>query len=127
MGSRNENSATSSTQTPSSETVPTHKEGVRGSLRSGNIPQPIKISPPSQFDYTKPFRLNGQTVYPLPQSFQPPPNTLPLHITMLGTPNFMHHSVAAGASVFHHPNFLILLVTTPTLQCSLQVSLVIYQ
>ncbi|PBP20752.1 hypothetical protein BUE80_DR008283 [Diplocarpon rosae] len=50
--------------------------------------QPIKISPPTQFDQTKPFLYNGQIVYPVPQGFQPPPPSATLPVTMLGNPGF---------------------------------------
>ncbi|CAL3962689.1 unnamed protein product [Diplocarpon coronariae] len=50
--------------------------------------QSIKISPPTQFDQTKPFLYNGQIVYPVPQGFQPPPPAATLPVTMLGNPGF---------------------------------------
>ena len=54
--------------------------------------QPIKISPPSQFDHSRPFMFNGQVVYPVPAGFQPPANSVPLPITVLGDPNLPHQA-----------------------------------
>ncbi|KAH8684618.1 hypothetical protein BGZ60DRAFT_169364 [Tricladium varicosporioides] len=51
--------------------------------RTQGVSQPIKISPPTQFDQTKPFVYNGQLVYPVP-----PPGAIP--VAMLGNPNFGH-------------------------------------
>lgn len=53
------------------------------------LPQPIKISPPSQFDQSKPFIFNGQVVYPVPQGFQPPLGAIPMCLPMLGNPGFL--------------------------------------
>lgn len=52
-----------------------------GKSSNENAPQQIKISPPTQFDQTKPFMINGQVVYPYP-----PPNAVP--VNMIGNPNF---------------------------------------
>ncbi|KAK0120077.1 hypothetical protein ONS95_011490 [Cadophora gregata] len=59
-----------------------------GAQLPGVKPQQIKISPPAQFDQTKPFTYNGQIVYPVPYGHQPPPNAIPLPMGMLGNPNF---------------------------------------
>lgn len=69
----------------------------------GATPQPIKISPPSQFDQTKPFMYNGQLVYPVPQGCQPPANAMPVPITMLGNPNFMQGQAGAPPGFFPQP------------------------
>ncbi|EKD16742.1 uncharacterized protein L3040_001481 [Drepanopeziza brunnea f. sp. 'multigermtubi'] len=58
------------------------------SLARASSQEPIKISPPNQFDQTKPFSYNGQLVYPVPHGFQPPPSAFPVPISMLGNPNF---------------------------------------
>ncbi|OBT42662.1 hypothetical protein VE00_06079 [Pseudogymnoascus sp. WSF 3629] len=47
-------------------------------------PQPIKLSPPGQFDMTKPFMVNGQMVYPLPSDFQIPHGVPVIPFNMLG-------------------------------------------
>lgn len=70
------------------QTTNNNGEMAAGSQLPGALPQPIKISPPNQFDQTKPFMYNGQIVYPVPHGFQPPPGTLPVPIAMLGNPNF---------------------------------------
>ncbi|TPX10558.1 uncharacterized protein E0L32_008444 [Thyridium curvatum] len=38
----------------------------------------IKISPPEQFDHSKPFLYNGQLMYPMPPSFAPPMGMPPM-------------------------------------------------
>ncbi|KAL3421455.1 hypothetical protein PVAG01_07900 [Phlyctema vagabunda] len=68
-------------------------------------PQPVKISPPSQFDQGKPFMYNGHLVYPAPPGFQPPPNMQALPLSVLGTSPMV---TQAGPSVafpipHHHP------------------------
>ena len=65
--------------------------------RTPSVHQPIKISPPSQFDHSRPFVLNGQMVYPLPGGFQPPPNSVPLPITVLGDSNLQHQVPTNGS------------------------------
>ena len=72
------------------------KETTTDPLQLTNLPQPIKISPPSQFDHSRPFMFNGQVVYPVPAGFQPPPNSIPLPITVLGDPNLQHQGLASG-------------------------------
>lgn len=69
----------------------------------GAAPQPIKISPPGQFDQTKPFMYNGQLVYPVPQGFQPPANAMPVPIAMLGNPNFMQGPAGAPPGFYPPP------------------------
>ena len=61
------------------------------------LSQPIKISPPSQFDQSKPFIYNGQVVYPLPPGVQPPLQSLPVPFGVLGNPNFAPPQLAAMA------------------------------
>lgn len=56
--------------------------------QSGPFTQPVKLSPPGQFDQSKPFIVNGQTVYPMPAGFQPPPNVLAMPLAMVGSPSF---------------------------------------
>jgi hypothetical protein len=73
-------------------------------LQSGPGPQQIKISPPHQFDHSKPFMYNGQWVYPVPPGFQPPPNALPLPISMLGNPNLAPQLSAPPVGNFHPPH-----------------------
>jgi hypothetical protein len=72
------------------------KEATTDPLPPTNLPQPIKISPPSQFDHSRPFMFNGQVVYPVPAGFQPPPNSIPLPITVLGDPNLQHQVPTSG-------------------------------
>ncbi|CZS92754.1 uncharacterized protein RAG0_03271 [Rhynchosporium agropyri] len=62
------------------------KSGLGPQLHSVKA-EPIKISPPTQFDQTKPFTYNGQIVYPIPYGLQPPPNAVPVPMGMLGNPN----------------------------------------
>ncbi|PMD35247.1 hypothetical protein L207DRAFT_109635 [Hyaloscypha variabilis F] len=64
-------------------------ENTAATQPPSSLPQPIKISPPAQFDQTKPFMYNGHVVYPVPPGFQPPPNALPVSMPMLGNPGFM--------------------------------------
>lgn len=68
------------------------------STRAGPFSQhlSVKISPPDQFDHSKPFMFNGQMVYPIPAGYQPPPNALPVPMGMIGNPNF-HQPVGATA------------------------------
>ncbi|KAH7346504.1 hypothetical protein BKA65DRAFT_278292 [Rhexocercosporidium sp. MPI-PUGE-AT-0058] len=65
-----------------------HPKSSLGSQLPGVKSQQIKISPPTQFDQTKPFTYNGQVVYPVPYGSQPPPNAIPVPMGMLGNPNF---------------------------------------
>lgn len=65
-----------------------HPKTSFGSQLPGVQSQQIKISPPTQFDQTKPFTYNGQVVYPVPYGLQPPPNAIPIPMGMLGNPNF---------------------------------------
>lgn len=62
-------------------------EPSAGTLHPASVPQPIKISHPSQFDHSKPFVFNGQLVYPLPRGHLPPPYTFPLPVHLIGNPN----------------------------------------
>lgn len=64
-------------------------DALSGTLQPGTLPQTIKISPPSQFDQSKPFIFNGQVVYPVPQGFQPPPTAVPMGLPMLGNTGFL--------------------------------------
>jgi hypothetical protein len=47
----------------------------------------IKLSPPDQFDLSRPFMHNGQMVYPMPPGFRPPPQTPVLPVSILGNLN----------------------------------------
>ena len=76
---------------------------AQGPIQSGSLIQQIKISPPSQFDHSKPFIYNGQWVYPVPPGFQPPPNALPLPIAMLGNPNLVPQ-LSPPLGNFHTPH-----------------------
>ena len=87
---------------PSSENGQPQKEATNDPLQPTTLSQPIKISPPSQFDHSRPFMFNGQMVYPVPAGFQPPPNSVPLPISVLGDPN-LPHQVPTGN--FHPPPF----------------------
>ncbi|KAG9231807.1 hypothetical protein BJ875DRAFT_105611 [Amylocarpus encephaloides] len=83
-----------------------------GPENSGALPQPIKISPPTQFDQTKPFVYNGQLIYPVP----PPQHPLPMSMTLLGNPNFAPQTPAGHTGSFAphpHPHFPIPLPNFP--------------
>ena len=80
----------------SSENDQPSKEATNDLLQSMNLQKPIKISPPSQFDHSRPFVFNGQVVYPVPVGFQPPLNSVPLPITVLGDPNLPHQVPTTG-------------------------------
>ena len=72
------------------------------------LPQPIKISPPSQFDQSKPFVYNGQLVYPIPPGFQPPAgaiSTLPMAVPMLSNPGFLQQPQLSNSCGFLPPQF----------------------
>jgi len=55
----------------------------------------VKLSPPEQFDHTKPFVYNGQLMYPVPAPFPPPMGTPYL------PPGYMAHP---GYPVHHFPS-----------------------
>ena len=74
-------------------------DGAGSTLQPDCLQQQVRISPPTQFDQTKPFVYNGHVVYPVPPGFHPPPSAIPLPITMLGNTNFLQ----AGPPT---PNFL---------------------
>ena len=73
----------------SSENSLPAKETTNDPLQPMNLQQPIKVSPPSQFDHSRPFMFNGQVVYPAPAGFQPP-HSMPFPVTVLGDPNMPH-------------------------------------
>ncbi|KFZ08672.1 hypothetical protein V502_09222 [Pseudogymnoascus sp. VKM F-4520 (FW-2644)] len=58
-----------------------------------NSAGPIKLSPPGQFDMTKPFMVNGQMVYPLPSDFQIPHGVPVIPFNMLGNTLPMHQNL----------------------------------
>ncbi|OBT62827.1 hypothetical protein VE03_07539 [Pseudogymnoascus sp. 23342-1-I1] len=83
-------------------------------------PHTIKLSPPGQFDMTKPFMVNGQMVYPLPSDFQIPQGVPVIPFNMLGN---MHPSQYPQIPVHHGlfnsgepPLGLNPLSTPPTMQ-----------
>ncbi|CAG8961119.1 hypothetical protein HYFRA_00002662 [Hymenoscyphus fraxineus] len=91
-------------QPPSWHQNVTTDRGSFDSQNSGVSAQAIKISPPTQFDQTKPFMYNGQLVYPVP----PPPNGLPVPMAMIGNPNFIAQNPVAPIGGFTHgPHFPI--------------------
>jgi hypothetical protein len=58
---------------PCAEQFPSANTLTNGGAQSSSVrSHPIKLSPPGQFDMTKPFMLNGHMVYPLPANFQVP-------------------------------------------------------
>lgn len=67
--------------------------------------QPITISPPSQFDHSKPFIYNGQLVYPLPPGVQPPVHPMPVSYGVLGNPNFTVSAQLAPMTLLHPAKF----------------------
>jgi hypothetical protein len=68
----------------------TNGESTCGTLHPANLLQPIKISPPSLFDHSKPFVLNGNLICPVPPGYQPPSFSPPFPFTMIGNPNLSH-------------------------------------
>ncbi|TAQ88604.1 hypothetical protein B7494_g3068 [Chlorociboria aeruginascens] len=77
-----------------------HTQNGAPTKRSIPVPQPIKISPPNQFDQSKPFMYNGQVVYPvLPGT---PLTSLPVPISILGNPNFAQPSPTSGSFIPPH-------------------------
>ena len=78
------------------------KTAVTELLQPINSQQPIKISPPSQFDHSKPFLFNGQVVYPVPTGFQPPRNSVPLPLNGLRDSN-LQHQITTNGSYFPSP------------------------
>jgi len=77
--------------------------GDSGLQQPGVLPQQIKISPPTQFDQTRPFMFQGQVVFPAPPGFQPPPNIIP--VNMIGNPNFPPHAPNGPMSGLPLPHF----------------------
>lgn len=85
---------------PSNNHAPTPSgEPAPGALNSGYISHPIKLSPPNQFDHSKPFMFNGHLVHPIPPGHQPPSHALPFSVTMIGNPN-LGHSIPPAAGLF---------------------------
>lgn len=78
-------------------------DGDTSAQQSGASLQQIKISPPTQFDQTKPFMFNGHLVYPAPPGFQPPPNVVP--VNMIGNPNFAPQALSGPVPSLCPPNF----------------------
>lgn len=71
-----------------------NKEQATGMQESSTaLPIPIKISPPSQFDVSKPFFINGQLMYPVPLGFQPPAaNIVPTPLVVTDNPEVTYHA-----------------------------------
>lgn len=69
-----------------------NSESAAGIQKFGDQAAQVKISPPTQFDQTKPFMYNGHLVYPAPPGFQPPTGSFPLPMSMIGNPNYLPHS-----------------------------------
>lgn len=65
----------------------------------------VKISPPQQFDVSKPFMYNGQLVCPVPAGFQLPPNAPMLPISMLGNPGIPPGPFAPPPGMFFQPPY----------------------
>jgi len=83
---------------------PVNGENATGaSAQTAALPQQIKISPPNQFDQTKPFMYNGHLVYPVPPGFQPPPSALPVPISMLGNSSFLPQTPMPPPTGFYPP------------------------
>jgi hypothetical protein len=89
----------------SNQPLPINGEGATGLPHPAALPQQIKISPPTQFDQTKPFMYNGHLVYPVPPGFQPPPSALPVPISMLGNPSFLPQNPIPPPTGFYAPQF----------------------
>ncbi|KAI1000391.1 hypothetical protein K3495_g7804 [Podosphaera aphanis] len=98
---------------PHLQVYPTDKLNPAGRCRAPNLegnmafgsqqttpPESIKISHPSQFDYTKPFMISGQVVYPVQSgfqpSFQPSPYAFPVPIGIIGNSNFISQGQPPG-------------------------------
>ncbi|KAI9744867.1 MAG: hypothetical protein M1818_001792 [Claussenomyces sp. TS43310] len=62
--------------------------------------QEIVISPPGQFDVSKPFIYNGQLVYPMPPGFVPPMNLSTVPFGILGNPNALQHPYGTQLGTF---------------------------
>lgn len=65
----------------------------------------FKISPPQQFDVSKPFMYHGQLVCPVPAGFQLPQNAQMLPISMLGNPGMLPGPFAAPPGMFFQPPY----------------------
>ena len=106
------NSVAMATMAPQIQTGPINNQQVPVNVEStilppqtNVLPQPIKISPPTQFDQTKPFMFNGHLVYPMAHGFQPPPTALPLHMPILGNPTFLAQNPMTPPTNFYPPQF----------------------
>lgn len=91
--------------TTNSQPPPVSGENVAASHQTNSLPQQIKISPPTQFDQTKPFMYNGHLVYPVQPGFQPPPGALPVPMSMLGNPGFLPQNPMTAPTGFYPPQF----------------------
>ena len=91
--------------TTNSQLQPINTDDVGVPSQVNALPQQIKISPPTQFDQTKPFMYNGHLVYPVPPGFQPPPSALPVPMPMVGTAGFTPQSAMAPPAGFCLPQF----------------------
>jgi hypothetical protein len=82
--------------TPQDQIAKAYPDASTSTEHTSSVPQQVKISHPSQFDTTMPFKINGKNVYPIPPAFNPQA----LSMTMLGNPNFMPQ---ATNSIFAPP------------------------
>jgi hypothetical protein len=87
-------------------------ENAAASHQTNPLPQQIKISPPTQFDQTKPFMYNGHLVYPVQPGFQPPPGSLPVPVPTLGNAGFLPQNPMTTHTGFYPPQFAGTLVST---------------
>lgn len=82
---------------------------------TGN-PAAFKLSPPGQFDVSKPYMINGQLVYPIPAGFRPPPNTPIMPIDMLGKHNLSHPWISQPVMASVNPTSMQFQRNTPECQ-----------
>jgi hypothetical protein len=87
----------SDTRFPSANT---NGESVSVTVHSETLSHPIKISPPSQFDQSKPYMYNGQVIYPVSQAFQPLPPVMPVGMNILGNTGLLPQAQLHNGSTF---------------------------
>lgn len=86
--------------------LPVNGENTAPPHQTGSSPQQIKVSPPAQFDQTRPFIYNGHLVYPIQPGFQPPPNAVPVPMPMLANPSFLSQNPVTPPTGFYPPQFV---------------------
>jgi hypothetical protein len=91
--------------TPNSQLQPINGDNAAASAQTSALPQQIKISPPTQFDQTKPFMYNGHLVYPVPPGFQPPPSAFLASMPMFGNAGFLPQNPVTPPTGFYPPQF----------------------